>query len=289
MFDGLRDILWRCWTGEFSLGRIFWTGATAIILAFGFFGFATPYLPVLLPDAYASFATLFVGLLFCTFPFLIPIWIILLWRAGWGTGRPGKVWPVLAIAAACLLSSLVVKLADFLTPFVKSSFSQIMDDPNEGPRSVRVSNRDNSVLVYGYISLSVAEDLAEALDSGPGIRTVEFNSRGGRVTPAEQMADLIQSRGLDTRVSAGCASPCTVAFLSGRQRFMRAGASFGFHAATGGDGSIARGKTEKIRQRAIAAGVARWFADRAYQGKQMWYPSSVELKEAGVVTAILPN
>ena len=289
MFDSLRDILWRCWTGEFSLGRIFWTGVIAIVSVVGFLGFAAPRLSAFLPDAYASFATLFAGLCLCTLPFLIPLWIVLLWRAGWGTGRRGKALPVLAIAAACLLSVPVVMVGKALTPIMGDAFSQTMDDPQKGPRGVRVGNRDHSVLVYGYISLSVADDLAAVLDSDPDIRIVEFDSPGGRNMPAERMADLIQSRGLDTRVSARCASACTTIFLSGRQRFMRAGATFGFHASTAGDGSIAERGTEKVRQRAIAAGVARPFVARAYQGKQMWYPSSVELKEAGVVTAILPN
>ena len=193
------------------------------------------------------------------------------------------------MAASCLLSLLVVMLADMLTPYMKDAFNEIIDDPQKGPRGVRVSNRDKSALVYGYMSNTLAADLARTLDSDPDIRIVEFDSPGGRVTPAEQIADLIQLRGLDTRVSGGCASACTTAFLGGRQRFMRAGARFGFHAATGSDGSIARAGTEKLRQRAISAGVAGPFVTRAYQGKRMWYPSSVELKEAGVVTAILPD
>jgi hypothetical protein len=44
-----------------------------------------------------------------------------------------------------------------------------------------------------------------------------------------------------------------------------------------------------MRQRAIAAGVARSFVARAYQGTKVWVPSTVELREAGVVTAILPK
>ena len=159
----------------------------------------------------------------------------------------------------------------------------------EGTPRCPGKQRGQSVLVYGYISDSVARDLAVTLDSDPHISLVEFDSLGGRLSPAQEMADLIQSRGLDTRVSSRCASACTVVFLAGRGRYMRAGALFGFHAASAFNGIIGRDETENMRQRAIAAGVARSFVARAYQGTKVWVPSTVELKEAGVVTAILPK
>lgn len=288
MFDGLRGILWRCWTGEFSLGRIFWTGAVAIVLALILFGYAAPRLASLLPKTYSPLGVLIAGLLFCPFPFLMPVWIVLLWRAGWGMGTPSKGWSTLAIAASCILALPVVMLANILTPIMGDAFSGLIDDPQKGPRGVRVNNRDQSVLVYGHISDSVARDLAATLESNPGIRLVEIDSLGGRVDPALEMADLIQLRGLDTRVSAKCGSACTVIFLAGRKRFMRTGALFGFHAASA-LGIVGKDDTENIRQRAIAAGVARWFVARAYQGTKVWVPSTVELKEAGVVTAMLPK
>jgi len=289
MFDGLRDILWRCWTGEFSLGRIFWTGVIAIILVLGFFGYVVPRITVLLPKPYPPLGVLIAGLLFCPFPFLIPVWIVLLWRAGWGSGNPRKISSSLAIVVSCLLSLPVIALAHILTPFMVEAFSETLDDPQKGPRGVQVSSRDKSVLVYGYLSHSVARDLAAALDSDPSIRLVELNSLGGRSDASDEMADLIQSRGLDTRVSAKCASACTVLFLAGRRRFMRTGALFGFHAASAFNGIIGREDTERMRQRATAAGVASWFVARAYQGRKVWVPSSVELTEAGVVTATLPD
>jgi hypothetical protein len=289
MFDRFRDILWRCWTGEFSLGRIFWTGAIAIILVLGFFCYVAPRIIFLLPKAYSPLGVLIAGLLFSPFPFLMPVWIVLLWRAGWGTGNPRKVWSTLAIAFSCGLSLLVVALVHILTPIAADALSGIIDDPQKGLRGVRVSGIDKSVLVYGYISHSVARDLAVALDSDPSVRLVELNSLGGRSAAAEEMADLIRSRGLDTRVSVKCASACTVLFLAGRRRFMRAGALFGFHAASAFNGMIGRGDTESMRQRAIAAGVASWFVARAYQGRKVWVPSTMELQEAGVVTAILPS
>ena len=70
MFDDLRGILWRCWTGEFSLGRIFLTGAVAIVLALILFGYVAPHLASLLPNDYSPLGVLLAGLLFCPFPFL---------------------------------------------------------------------------------------------------------------------------------------------------------------------------------------------------------------------------
>jgi hypothetical protein len=288
VFRNIGLLLERIWRGEFPLGKIFWVGAISITLAVGFYSFAAPYFITFLPKTYWSFGLIFIGLLFCPFPFFVLLWLGLVWRTGWGADKQRKTWLILASAASCIFLFLVVLQAQIVASVVGRAYSDILGDPQYGSRGVQVDSTDKSVLVYGYISRYIPMDLATTLDQHPDTRLVEFNSIGGRVGPAEQIADLIRSRGLDTRVSVRCISACTLAFSGGRERIMRAGASFGFHAATVGD-SIGEKQTENSRQRLIAAGVAKPFVARAFRERRIWYPSAQELKEAGVVTVILPN
>ena len=285
-----RTLLGRIWRGEVSLGIVFWVGAVSIILADRLCGFATPSLLPLVPKAFSSYGVILAVLLYyLPVLSLAFLWPVLVWRAGWRAGKRWKVWPITAIAVSCIFSLLLIFQAQLFVPLLKDAFNEIIEDPHRGPRGVQLNSKDQSVLVYGFISRSVAQDLAATLNSHPDIRLVEFDSEGGRVSPAEQIGDLIRSRGLDTRVSNGCISACILAFLGGHERFMRVGASFGFHAAIHGDGSIGEEQTESIRQRVIAAGVAKPFVDRAFRERLIWYPSAQELKASGVVTAILPN
>ncbi|HKU55278.1 MAG TPA: hypothetical protein VJP60_07920 [Rhizomicrobium sp.] len=284
-----RTLLGRIWHGEVSLGRVFWVGAVSIILADWVYSLAVPYISFLVPKAFWSYGAILAGLLYCLLPALALLWLVFVWRAGWRAGQRWKAWPITAIAVSCIFSLFLIFQVQLLAPLLKDAFNEIIEDPQRGPRGVQLNSEDQSVLVYGYISRSVAKDLAATLNSHPDVRLVEFDSEGGRVSPAEQIGDLIRSRGLDTRVSNGCISACILAFLGGHERFMRVGASFGFHAAIHGDGSIGEEQTESIRQRVIAAGVAKPFVARAFRERLIWYPSAQELKAAGVVTVILLN
>lgn len=284
-----KKLLGRIWHGEVSLGRVFWVGAVSIILADWVYSLAVPYISFLVPKAFWSYGAILAGLLYCLLPALALLWFVFVWRAGWRAGQRWKVWPITAIAVSCIFSLFLIFQAQLLAPLLKDAFNEIIEDPQRGPRGVQLNSKDQSVLVYGYISRSVAKDLAATLNSHADVRLVEFDSDGGRVSPAEQIGDFIRSRGLDTRVSNGCISACILAFLGGHERFMRVGASFGFHAAIHGDGSIGEEQTESIRQRVIAAGVAKPFVARAFRERLIWYPSPQELKASGVVTVILPN
>jgi hypothetical protein len=278
MLAGLRDILQRSWKGEFSLGRIFWTGAIAVILAVGFYAFVAPSTLLLLPEPYRAYGLFFLGLLFIPFPIFVILWLALIWRAE----RKRNVWLVPAIAAYCLLLCTVIIQAQVMFGLAGSAYSDLLGNPQWGPRGIRVNSENKSVLVYGYISRYVPNDLH------PEIKLVEFDSLGGKVTPARQIAELIRSRGLNTRVSAFCISACTLAFSGGRERSVRDGATIGFHAAISGD-DINETGTESSKKTLIAAGVASPFIVRAFQERPIWYPSAQEMKAAGFVTVILPN
>ena len=103
-------------------------------------------------------------------------------------------------------------------------------DGTEGLKEVPAAAA-TAVLYSGGFSFGGTALVHSALDAAPHARLVAFDSPGGRPLVAEQIADLIRARHLDTYVARYCASACIVAFAAGTVRSASARAKFGFHLA----------------------------------------------------------
>ena len=100
----------------------------------------------------------------------------------------------------------------------------------------------------------------------------------------QQIARLIQDRGLDTLVESHCASACTIALIAGRHRTAGPDAGIGFHQPT------FPGLSEADRQLMIAdmrrlyreGGISGGFLERVLRvpPDDMWYPTHEELVAA---------
>jgi hypothetical protein len=64
---------------------------------------------------------------------------------------------------------------------------------------------------------------------------VLLQSDGGSVLAGIEIGEAIRLKGFQTLVVGRCASACALAWLGGTQRFMKAGAQIGFHAAYDAD------------------------------------------------------
>jgi hypothetical protein len=62
-----------------------------------------------------------------------------------------------------------------------------------------------------------------------------LSSNGGSVLAGIEIGEAIRLKGFQTLVVGRCASACALAWLGGTQRFMKAGAQIGFHAAYDSD------------------------------------------------------
>jgi hypothetical protein len=62
-----------------------------------------------------------------------------------------------------------------------------------------------------------------------------LQSDGGSVLAGIEIGEAIRLKGFQTLVVERCASACALAWLGGTQRFMKAGAQIGFHAAYDSD------------------------------------------------------
>ena len=146
----------------------------------------------------------------------------------------------------------------------------------------------------------------------PSIDTVIISSKGGDLKASYDMAKTITTFGLSVIARGDCLSGCTIVFLGGKSRKLEQGARLGFHRSSTDandhnvhyegfknkmgwkdefayatwvyeDGQIV---ARDFIQYLLRRGVSIDFALRALStsSDHMWYPSTDELFEAGVIT-----
>lgn len=154
--------------------------------------------------------------------------------------------------------------------------------------------------------------LENLLDANPQVTTLEITSSGGNLYAAINMLHVVDTFGLDTRVTEYCESACPFVFMAGANRTMAEGARLGFH--------LSYREPEELRAYYVAhkaeedwtnafefaswvfeegqrhANDVAWFmavsdvsADfirktNTFSSDEMWYPTRAELIEGGVIT-----
>lgn len=168
------------------------------------------------------------------------------------------------------------------------------DDPDVPAYSIDVSDDGLALTVTGGIRFGLAQDIRSALEGWPKVRVIILNSPGGRLGAAEDVARLIEERGLDTFVENDCESACTRVFVAGKNRRLFEKATLGFHGAALTDHIIGEGLVRWIANQATVAqyvndGVDRAFMERAVSvaPASMWFPTHDQLFAAHVITAVV--
>jgi hypothetical protein len=160
----------------------------------------------------------------------------------------------------------------------------LLDDPEQGEKSVRVLSGGTVVELKGFLTDALADKLAATLKAHPKVSSIILNSPGGRWSAGQKMADLVKLCELDTIVKEECSSMCTNVFLAGRQRLIAKNAVMGFHRPTSG-GQDALQFTQEDIDAAKSAGAPDWFVHRAYRHRLWaWYPSPEVLRQAHIAT-----
>jgi len=177
-------------------------------------------------------------------------------------------------------------------------FASVPPEPGANPSGVQippyrlsVSPDGRTLTISGGIRFGLERDVAAALAAAPGVRTVVLASPGGRLGPADDVAQMVRRRGLDTYVASQCSSICTEIFAAGRHRTLGRGARLGFHGASLGAGAPSQAVSAVNRQmmdRYVAAGVDRGFIERAasVSPRGIWFPTVSQLRAANVITAV---
>lgn len=175
-------------------------------------------------------------------------------------------------------------------PGLVSAIEQARWLQTEGRWEIQVIRDGREVELSGGIGHGIADEVAATFTQWPGIEVVHLNLRnGGLVHEAEALYRLFDDKGVVTYVSTSCQSACALAFLGGRERYVRNGATLGFHhSAIPG---FAFRFLDVSSEKAIysARGIREDFVSRVYDTPPyaMWVPENQVLLDAGVVTAFV--
>ena len=159
----------------------------------------------------------------------------------------------------------------------------------DSPYAFRLLADGAIIEVSGSFSWALPQNFQAVLASSPQVRIVQFESPGGHVKPALEIAEVIRQRGLDTYVGRFCASACTVAFLGGRRRWVSAEARLGFHQAhaPGVEPELAN---DYLRRAYEHFAVPAPFIERvlAMPPTGLWFPTRQDLLAVGFTTGAPP-
>jgi hypothetical protein len=299
-----RNFLVRFWRGEYPLWVSFWViglglyaAGVAAILGLTYLVYDGAYEPHAIAQAmFAMWAVAALVLLFHA---------VGVWRAasraraqtaGPQTAGPqtakGK-WPGPWSSLAQL--SVLAGIALVGVRFVQVGYTQLdqawrmayEDDPDIPAFSLRTMRDGTELEITGGFKYGLTREARLLAAGAPNLEVVHLSSIGGRIGEANELARLIQERGLSTYVATDCLSACTIAFIAGHDRYLKTGARLGFHRAAfaGAESS------EAMRTLLLRAGIERPFVDRvaAQPATGMWYPSTGELEASHVVTAMVDS
>lgn len=291
-----RNFITRHWRGQYSLGVSYWVvgilsnlaAVFAILLASQFMLTAVPFVPLSI------------------FIFFVVVWAWLIALAMWQTvgiwrsatrrriarHAAGKraFRAVVAKVAVCLgwvqLATLLVKTA--IPQVAEATRMAFLGDPSIPAYTMRVLNSGTEAEITGGIKYGVTADLEKLLETSSNVRVLHLDSIGGRIGEGKKLNALIRARALDTYVEGKCLSACTLAFVAGKQRILRKGASLGFHRGAF-PGSQAKDLGSDVeRDIYSAAGITTAFIDKALAtaNSDMWRPTEAELVSAKVITKV---
>jgi hypothetical protein len=165
-----------------------------------------------------------------------------------------------------------------------------LDDPDIPAYSIRVMKNGTEAEITGGFKYGLTDDFIKILRASRQIKVVHLDSVGGRIGEAIRLNNVLKKQGVDTYVSNGCYSACTIAFAAGRNRFIGKGAVLGFHAPAfpGMTKSELESASQDQKDLFIKAGFDRKFVDRALStpSSDMWKPSSDLMAAADVITGL---
>jgi hypothetical protein len=185
--------------------------------------------------------------------------------------------------------------AGLLVPFAQAGLPQLneawriafLNDPGIPDYSLRLMRGNTEAEIAGGIKFGLTRDAARIFAIAPDLKVVHLNSGGGRLGEARKLAQLIRQRGLMTYTATACNSACAIAFLAGRERWLKQGAQIGFHRE-----SFAGTETfDVMRGLLMESGLPAAFADRAVAtpAESMWYPEPAELQRVRAISGVVDN
>ena len=215
-------------------------------------------------------------------------WLVGSWRA---SSRqylvaPNSWWPLIIKLPIITVSGIVLVFFLGVGLILYNLSSEIAGDPQEGQRGTRIIENGTTILVYGFLTSSVARQLNQALSSDRRIKTVQLESMGGRLATGIKIGEIVRNRKLNTLVVNTCISACALAFMGGYRRLIGRGAVLGFHGALFVR-VLDKGENKRLRDLVVKYGASEQFAAMAFNSDVVWYPTVEQLRSNNVITGVI--
>lgn len=282
----------RHWRGELTLPVSYWVNGT-LLAGIGMF-IILMLVNMMGSSGYSLRVIAMVSLAVMSLAVAVTIWSLVgIWRSanlhvsrggasGWASTAKVMVFLGFLTQVGNLNSHIIPQVKEF-------GLIAVGKDPI-GKISIKIAADGQSMVIFGMLGEGSAEEVKQILDSAPGVKTLVLNSAGGRLLEAENIAQFVRTRGLNTYVEDMCASACTYVFLAGKDRAATPNAKIGFHQPSfpGLDETTRQQSTQSMLETYRAAGLPEAFIQHVNttQATDMWYPSRDELITANVITRL---
>ncbi len=206
------------------------------------------------------------------------------------------VWGAYFGIAVSLLFTFVSVLATFQINILKSDatlLSSIWEHERAAKYSLTVSSDGARVLLTGSFELGLTKKLKALLQEHPNVKGIVLSSPGGNIYEGRGVAKLMMQHRLDSYVFESCYSACTTAFITGTTRTLGPNGRLGFHSyRVEADYQVPFADTvrEQTYDRKLyeSQKIKDEFLNKVFESppSELWFPSTKELLEAGVVHRI---
>ncbi len=162
--------------------------------------------------------------------------------------------------------------------------------------SLHFNSTQHIIYLSGTLDIGIVPEFENLLNKNPTSTGVVLESKGGNIYQARGLANIIIQHELDTYSFSYCHSACTIAFVAGKNRYLKKQAELGFHCyslescVTQPFISIAEEQTKDLHffKKQI---LDENFVDKIFQRKsnELWIPKVTELLKAGVIHEIISD
>jgi hypothetical protein len=212
------------------------------------------------------------------------------WR--WLAAEPARFWPPWWCKPTLLVTPIITGLAVVVAFADQTVLALEIAAGDHAPMAIE--RRGNRLYVSGDINFGSAARVETALAAARDVTEVVLDSPGGFIVEARRIADMIETRRLDTRIDRECHSACVDLFAAGAARTMRADAIVGLHSAWSTDATLETLDAiafvnAAFMRRLHAVGVERRFLEvgMATPGSRMWINTARQAHVAGLATRVV--
>lgn len=279
------------WRGELDLSIAFWINLVLFNIILRVFSSLSVNIPFLEHPQTASRFAIF----FLIFTLGLYVWqIVGTWRCSRTykkkTNKTGFAYFTQFIMVLGVISTVNVLRQDFT--LYKDAFEISFGKDEFSDYSLTISEDGSKIYLQGGFGFDISKELEDLIKENPGVDMVVLESQGGWVYEGQKVSEAITNYNLDTATLSYCESACTLAFISGKSRYISQGANLGFHAFStqvydsydlmvSGQDPLVEWTIELFQNQRVS----EEFIDTMFQAsnEDMWYPTLNELLSANVV------